>query len=243
MDTIRLHDKGQVKMIAHRGLSGIERENTYPAFVAAGNRSYFGIETDVHKSADGRFVILHDETTFRVSLGESCVAVEQSPFSAVENLLLPDLDDRVARRDIRIPLLADYVAICKKYEKVGVLELKNHFAAADIARILDEIRAADYLSQMIFISFDLENCLAVRRLLPDAAVQWLTDRPLGDDMLPVLRDNRLDLDIRYDLLTRETVETMHGMGRLVNCWTCNRAEDAAALAAMGVDFITTNILE
>ncbi len=242
MDTIRF-DKGNVKMIAHRGLSGIERENTYPAFVAAGNRSYFGIETDVHKTADGKFVILHDETTMRVSLGESCVCVEQEPFSAVENLLLPDLDGSVSRRDIRVPLLADYVSICKKYEKVGVLELKNHFAAADIARILDEIRAADYIAQMIFISFDLENCLAVRQMLPDAAVQWLTDRPLADDMLPVLQAHRLDLDMHYPLVTRELTETLHDMGRLVNCWTCNKAEDAAALAAMGVDFITTNILE
>ncbi len=30
-------------MIAHRGLSGIEMENTCSAFVAAGNRTYFGI--------------------------------------------------------------------------------------------------------------------------------------------------------------------------------------------------------
>ena len=56
-------------MIAHRGLSGLERENTYPAFIAAGNRSYFGIETDIHKTADGEFVVIHDETTERVSGG------------------------------------------------------------------------------------------------------------------------------------------------------------------------------
>ena len=41
MDTVKIKAKG-VKMIAHRGLSGIERENTYPAFVAAANRSYYG---------------------------------------------------------------------------------------------------------------------------------------------------------------------------------------------------------
>ena len=51
MDTIKIKKK-KVKMIAHRGLSGLERENTCSAFVAAGNRSYFGIETDVHRTAD-----------------------------------------------------------------------------------------------------------------------------------------------------------------------------------------------
>ena len=39
MDTIKINSNG-VKIIAHRGLSGIEKENTCPAFVAAGNRSY-----------------------------------------------------------------------------------------------------------------------------------------------------------------------------------------------------------
>ena len=36
MDVIRIDSK-ETKMVAHRGLSGLERENTCPAFVAAGN--------------------------------------------------------------------------------------------------------------------------------------------------------------------------------------------------------------
>ena len=66
MNTTKINSKN-VKMVAHRGVSGIERENTCPAFVAAGNRSYFGIETDVHVTKDGKFVIIHDETTERIS--------------------------------------------------------------------------------------------------------------------------------------------------------------------------------
>ena len=56
MNTIKV-DSGNTLMIAHRGLSGIELENTCSAFVAAGNRSYFGIETDVHVTADGQYII------------------------------------------------------------------------------------------------------------------------------------------------------------------------------------------
>lgn len=242
MDTIRI-DKGNTKLIAHRGVSGLERENTYPAFVAAGNRTYFGIETDVHLSADGQFVILHDETTARVSLQKTDVHVEESPFSAVENLLLPDLDGSLSRRDIRIPRLADYISICKKYEKVGVLELKNPFAQADIARMVEEIRALGHLDSMIFISFSLANCLALRALLPQATVQWLTDRPLAPDMFGVLAANRLDIDIHYPLVDASLVQRLHGMGRRVNCWTCDKPDAAAALVAMGVDYITTDILE
>ena len=52
MNTIKF-DKKNVKVIAHRGVSGLERENTCASFVAAGNRSYYGIETDIHKTMDG----------------------------------------------------------------------------------------------------------------------------------------------------------------------------------------------
>ena len=64
MDTIKIN-KGSALIVAHRGLSGLERENTASAFVAAGNRSYFGIETDVRVTADGNFVLLHDDNTLR----------------------------------------------------------------------------------------------------------------------------------------------------------------------------------
>ena len=66
MNTIQIN-RGNVKMIAHRGLSGLEAENSHAAFVAAGNRSYYGIETDLHVTADGRFVLMHDDNTKRVS--------------------------------------------------------------------------------------------------------------------------------------------------------------------------------
>ena len=133
MDTVKINSKN-VKMIAHRGLSGIECENTNPAFVAAGNRSYFGIETDVHKTKDGKFVIIHDETTERVSIGKVNIDVEKSNYSEIENIVLPDKDGTFCRKDIKIPLLSEYIKICKKYQKVCVLELKNPFEKADILR-------------------------------------------------------------------------------------------------------------
>ena len=41
MDTIKIPDHGKTKIVAHRGLSGIERENTCSAFVAAGFLAVF----------------------------------------------------------------------------------------------------------------------------------------------------------------------------------------------------------
>ena len=57
MQTIAFKEKGNIKTVAHRGLSGLERENTNVAFVAAGQRSYFGVETDVYRTLDGKYVL------------------------------------------------------------------------------------------------------------------------------------------------------------------------------------------
>lgn len=103
MNTVKINAK-QAKMIAHRGVSGLERENTCPAFVAAGNRSYFGIETDIHVTKDGKFVVIHDETVTRVSNGRYSMNVEEVEASRLNEVTLPDKDGSIHRQDIRIPM-------------------------------------------------------------------------------------------------------------------------------------------
>ena len=76
MDTIKLINKGDCKMIAHRGVSKLERENTAAAFVAAGNRSYFGVETDIYVTKDGKYAVNHDGNLKRV--GGVDLPVEES---------------------------------------------------------------------------------------------------------------------------------------------------------------------
>ena len=80
-DTVRFTEKGDIRMIAHRGVSGLERENTCPAFVAAGVKSYFGIETDVHVTKDERFIIFHDNDLKR--LLSSDIVVEETDFDTL----------------------------------------------------------------------------------------------------------------------------------------------------------------
>lgn len=241
MNTVKINHK-QVKMIAHRGLSGIERENTHAAFVAAGNRSYFGIETDVHKTADGQFVIIHDETTARVSEGAVDIHVEQQPYSAVESLCLPDRSGR-DRRDLKIPLLSEYIRICKQYEKIAVLELKNGFPKEDIEKIVEIIRQESYLENVIFISFVLENCVILRELLPQQPIQWLLAEPITEQIMAILCRNKLDLDSYYEFLNEDVIAALHERKILVNGWTCDDPCAAEKLVEAGIDFITSNILE
>ena len=119
--------------------NGGQVKDNHAAFVAAGNRSYFGIETDVHKTIDGHYVVIHDDTTARVA-GED-LNVEQSTFAEIRALLLKQKDGNKGRTDIRIPTLEEYIAICKQYDKTAVLEFKNLFEKADIEEMIARIRA------------------------------------------------------------------------------------------------------
>ena len=239
MNTIKF-DKKNTLIVAHRGLSGIEKENTNAAFVAAGNRSYYGIERDVHKTLDGKYVVFHDDTTGRVAIDN--MEVEKTTFDCLRSLLLTDIDGKKGRSDIRIPTLQEYISICKKYEKVAVLELKNAFTEDEVYEIVDIIKDMDYLENVIFISFCLENLIFLRKKYPVQPAQFLTDS-YDDGLIAMLKENNLDLDIKYTELNECNMKALHDAGIKVNCWTCDDPGAGERLAGWGIDFITSNILE
>lgn len=238
-DTLKLNNSA-VKMVAHRGLSGIELENTASAFVAAGNRSYFGIETDVHRTADGQFVVIHDDNTRRVGLDQ--MVVEETTYETLRALRLCDKDGQRGRNDLRIPSLQEYTQICKKYGKVSVLELKNRFQPEDIEKIVEIIRAEGWLDETIFISFNLDNLIDLRAMLPEQKAQFLIST-FPDDLIDTLKKHNLDLDIYYKALTAENSKAVKDAGIELNVWTVDGLEDAQRMVEYGVDYITSNIIE
>lgn len=242
MNTLKFEHSNPVKMVAHRGASSLERENTCAAFVAAGNRSYFGVETDVHISADGAFIIFHDDNTIRFGLEDHII--EETDSSILKQIILTDLDgNEKTRSDLKLPTLREYIRICRKYEKTCVLELKNPMEPAAIAGIVEEIRSEGWLEQVIFISFAHENLVELRRLLPEQKLQFLTGDAADEALLEKLLPWKLDLDIHYPSLTREGLNLMHQNHVEVNCWTVDTPVDATRLAEWGVDYLTSNCLE
>ena len=239
MDTIRFNKK-DVKIIAHRGLSGIETENTNSAFVAAGNRSYWGIETDIHKTADGFYVIFHDNNTGRMTNKD--LVVEEVTYKDLCELTLNDINGKQGRRDLIIPLLGDYVSICKKYNKHAVLELKNSFTYEDIKEIVGIIESHEYLDDTTFISFRINNLISLRQIRPNQKAQYLTSE-FSNEILENLKKYKLDLDIEYHSVNKDIIQTLKENNIEVNCWVCDDAEDGEKLVECGVDYITSNILE
>ena len=91
MNTIKFDNKN-TRVTAHRGLSGLERENTASAFVAAGNRNYYGIETDIYRTSDGHFVVNHDGRANRVEVDTVVKVFRQYVKSRLDQLVILGCD-------------------------------------------------------------------------------------------------------------------------------------------------------
>ena len=115
-----------------------------------------------------------------------------------------------------------------------------------IEKMIEEIKELDYLDNVIFIGSNIDNLIEVRRLLPEQQIECLVAmhyNPYGKELLDTLNKYSFDLDIYYKLLTKEIIDEVHANGHLVNAWTVDEKEEAERLVEMGVDQITTNILE
>ncbi len=233
-------NKGEIKMIAHRGLSGLERENTCPAFVAAGVKSYYGIETDVHVTKDGKIIVYHDDNLSRlIGIDRK---LEDCTFDELRAFRLKDTDGVTSRADLFMPTLEEYIGICKKYDKVAVLELKNPMEVEYIYAIAETIKAMDWFEKTIFISFAGENLVALKKAYPTATAQFLTETTSDADFNFML-ENDLDADLFEGTVNKEFVDRLHAVGKKVNVWTVDTIERAEFVKECGVDFITSNILE
>ena len=203
------------KMIAHRGLSGMETENTLAAFEAACKRLFYGIETDVHVTKDGKYIIFHDECTGR--LCEKNLIIEETDFEILRSLKFKDGISKM-------PMLSEYLQVISRYKKVAVIELKKSMRESNIEEIIEICKQEYTLDKIIFISFDFENLVVVRKLLPKQKIQFLTEK-FDDGLIKSLKEYGFDLDIRYDLLTKEKIKEFHESNIAINCWTCDDSQD------------------
>ena len=235
-----LKNKRETKMIAHRGLSGIVLENSVPAFELAGQRSYYGIETDVHVTKDGKFIIVHDDDLKRIA-GLDMV-IEETDYETLRALRFKDVYGESDEKNMYLPSLEEYLAICKKYNKQAILELKNKMEPREVADIAATVENSGWLERTTFISFSGENLVALRKEYPTVSAQYLLEE-VTEANIQFMVENHLDADLRWDCITTKLVKRLHKEGVKVNCWTVDGRECARMMIRCGVDFITSNILE
>jgi len=239
MDTIKFNKKN-IKMIAHRGLSGLERENTMAAFIAAGNRSYYGIECDVRKTADGVFVIMHDANTNRVANVNKVIS--ETNYKDLKKIELNRLIDESSANYLKIPTFIEYLDSCLKYRKQAIIEFKTVLTDDDIDKILEIIKSRNYLKEVTFISFHLDNLINFRKKDKTVKMHYLRDS-YDEEVLKALNEYNLDLSINYHNLTKEIVNEVQNFNHKVGCWTVNDPINAERLTSWKVDYITSDILE
>ncbi len=254
-DTIKLN-KQNTLMIAHAGLEGFETPNTLAGTVAAGNRSYWGIEVDLQVTKDKEIVLIHDDNLLEsvgvdVKVSEHTWAellqytrYDRREFFGMEEYGIVD-EKEITRSDLRISSFGEYIRICKKYGKVAVPEIKGRFSPEEIEIMLDVARKQDYLDHVVFISFGWENLAEIRRREPGQTVQFLTHGGMdtSDEFLDRVAAAGFDLDVHLSNVTEDLVKRCHARGIKLNVWTVDFLSDAEKYVEWGVDYITSHILE
>ena len=213
-------------VIAHRGASGTEVENSLAAFRAAGPQGADAVELDVHATADGELMVHHDGTvgglhipqararevaTLRLSNGEPIPTLAQA-LDAIGPLLRvfvevktldPRWDDRLLETFDAGPNPSGYAV---------------HSFASHIIRRLGDKRPAlprGILSE----AYPRHPRTALQSV--GASMLW-QERSVVDEVL---------------------VRAVHSAGAGVIIWTVDDPAEMARLLAWGVDGICTNFPE
>ncbi len=242
MDTIKINKK-ETLMIAHRGVSEIEVENTLASFRLAISKSYYGVETDVHVTKDNKFIISHDNNTLRVSGIDKVIS--ESTFEEIHSIRIYDKDGTYNKNQY-FPSLEEYIEIIKEGNKVAVLELKGEMNEENLKDILAIIKNYDYLDKMVFISFSLNNLISCQKLYKEGKYQYLNDIKTLKDKKKVISEAKkygFDVDVNHKYLTKRFIDKCHKENIKVNSFTINDEEEAQKFIEMGLDYITSNILE
>jgi glycerophosphoryl diester phosphodiesterase len=239
MNTVKI-DKYFKGMVAHRGLSGIETENTINAFLAAANRSYFGIECDVHASRDGKIIVTHDDTLLR--LGMLNVYLPSFRYDEIRKFTLIDRKNGNLSENITIPLLSEFLLICKTYKKHGFIELKPNLSYENLETVYEEILKAGMIENISIIAFNDKYLAHFKKTHPELSLYLLTTE-MSEKVYDFCEKHHINLDIHFDKLDENTIKRMHLIGLKVAVWTVDDKDTAERLIKMGVDHITSNILE
>jgi glycerophosphoryl diester phosphodiesterase len=164
---------GRIKpyVLAHRGNRVLCPENTLASFRQAIQDGADILETDLHLSADGVFMCIHDATVDRTTDGSGTVA----GMSLAELKRLSAAYGRPEFQAERIPTLAEVAGLLPA-DVALALELKtDRFLEPEICRRLaaelDELGIRDC---SVVLSFSLARIQAVQAVAPDIPVGWIT---------------------------------------------------------------------
>ena len=237
-------------IVGHRGSQwGVE--NTRAAFINGANAGAWGLECDIRVTADGTFVVSHDDNYKRLGGPETKIA--DMTTEAVLSTRLTSKRHGITYAGTPCTL-GEFLDICKEYDVVPVVEVKvsttihSNTNAEDepvfdgIPALINLIDKKGLSDRVVIISFMPGVVDFIHRHYPDITVQVLAGDGDGTIMEWVewCKQYNMDLDVVHTIVTKEAVDAMHAAGLKVNVWTVDRIEDFERVKTMGVDYITTN---
>ena len=186
---MRAPDWLTARPVAHRGLHDISRgivENM-PGAVQAAIAGNFSIEVDIQLSADGEAMVHHDHALGRLT--EANGELVDRTAAELKALKFRDTDERMMSLSDLCAIVAGRVPL--------VIEVKSHFDGGRklVKRMADVL--STYSGRAVGMSFDPDQVLALRELLPSRPRGIVAQRSYEDEYWAKLtreqRDNMLYL--------------------------------------------------
>jgi glycerophosphoryl diester phosphodiesterase len=224
-------------VIAHRGASACAPENTLAAFRIATERGAQAVELDVHVTADGQAVVIHDGSVDRTT--DRYGAVSELPFEEVRRM---DAGSWFAAEFAgeRIPTLAEVYTVVPAPTWVNI-HLRSHENTSDRSEraVAEAIHRADALARTWVTHHTRHGLYRLRKMLPELRVCWTSrggpcDEEYVDDAYYM--GYRL-LQVPYHAASADLVTYAHERGLWVNVSHVSDPGQMRALVAQKVDGI------
>jgi glycerophosphoryl diester phosphodiesterase len=217
--------------IGHRGAKGYEPENTLIAFQKAIDLQVDLIELDVHLSADGELMVIHDETIDRTTAGKGAV----NQFSVLV------LKQFKMEKGQRIPTLSEVLNLINQKCKVNI-ELKSYETADKVVDLIEKFIADKYwnYNQFIVSSFDWNALQQVAFLNSAIRIGVLTEENLDLAFAFAKFIQASSIHPDYHLLTAENTAKLQEKGFQVFPWTVNEPEDIKKIKSFNVNGIISD---
>jgi len=225
--------------IAHRGASGHAPENTMAAFRLAVEQSADWIELDVHQTADGHLVVLHD-FSMRRTAGDRRT-VRELTLEQVRKLEVGAWREEAYRGE-RVPTLDEVLAFAENPVRVFI-ELKrgSPFYPAIERRLLETIARHSAKDRVAISSFDLAALKTLRGLDPEISLGLLTRKTRPREILDEAKSLKVQsIHISTHRLSKNILMQAHANRLPVYVYTVNRLSLMKRYLAMGADGLFTN---
>lgn len=228
-------------IFAHRGSSVNAPENTLTAFELAVDQHADGIELDAKLTADGRVVVMHDDTVDRTTNGTGRVNL-----LTLAELQLLDAGAKSSPKfaSEKIPSLEDVFDIFGRKIFINV-ELKNYSSPTDelpekVAALVKKYKLEE---SVLLSSFNLIALIRARKSLSKIPLGFITILGLAEITMRtrlVRFGPLLALHPNYTDVNPYLIQTAHRAKCRVYPYTVNQPEIIKKLIEAGVDGFFTD---